>query len=71
MSIETISATTTRTGLTVRTELDTGTYEKGIKISDKEMKELKQYSIRRDAFHSEWNYALLPAPRTTRLTSPN
>jgi hypothetical protein len=65
------SATTTTTGLTVRAELDTGTYEKGIKISDKEMKELEQHSIRRDAFHGEWNYALLPAPRTTRPTSPN
>jgi hypothetical protein len=69
--IETISATTTTTGLTVRAELDTGTYEKGIKISDKEMKEPGQHSIRRDAFHGEWNYALLPAPRTTRPTSPN
>ncbi len=63
--IETISATTTKTGLKVRAELDTGTYEKGIKISDGEMKELEQRSIRRDAFHGEWNYALLPAPATT------
>jgi hypothetical protein len=39
--IETISATTTKTGMKVRAELDTGTYEKGIKISDKEMKELE------------------------------
>ena len=69
--IETISATTTKTGLKVRAELDTGTYEKGIKISDKEMKELEQRSIRRDAFHGEWNYALLPAPRTTHPASLN
>ena len=69
--IETISATTTKTGLKVCAELDTGTYEKGIKISDKEMKELEQRSIRRDAFHGEWNYTLLAAPRTTRPASPN
>jgi Rhodopirellula transposase DDE domain len=69
--IETISATTTRTGLKVRAELDTGTYEKGITISDKQMKELERRSIRRDAFHGEWNYALLPAPTATRPTSPN
>jgi len=69
--IETISATTTKTGLTVRAELDTGTYEKGIKISDKEMNELEQRSIRRDAFHGEWNYTLLPVLRTTHPASPN
>ena len=69
--IETISATTTKTGLKVRAELDTGTCEKGIKISDREMRELEQRSIRRDAFHGEWNYALLPALRTTHPASPN
>ncbi len=68
--IETISATTTKTGLTVRAELDTGTYEKGITISDKQMKELERHSIRRDTFHGEWNYALLPAPHTTHPTPP-
>jgi len=54
--IETITATTTRTGLTVHAALDTDTYAKGIKISDKEMKTLEQHQIRRDQFHGEWNY---------------
>ena len=36
--IETIAATTTKTGLTVRAVLDTGSYPKCIKISDKDMK---------------------------------
>ena len=36
--IETVAATTTKAGLTVRAMLDTSTYEKGIKISDKEMR---------------------------------
>ena len=68
--VETIAATTTRTGLTVRAALDTGTYEKGIKVSGKEMKELEQRSIRRYDFHGEWNYRLLPARRPTRPESP-
>ena len=67
--VETIAATTTKTGLAVQAALDTGTYHKGIKISDKEMKALEQRSIRRHAFHGEWNYALVPAPRPTHPTS--
>jgi hypothetical protein len=59
--VETIAATTTRTGLTVDAELDTGSYPKGIKISDKEMKTLEKQSIRRHEFHGEWNYTLTPA----------
>jgi hypothetical protein len=68
--VETIAATTTKTGLTVQAALDTGTYEKGIKISDKEMKLLEQRSIRRHGFHGEWNYTLLPAPQPTHPTTP-
>ena len=67
--VETIAATTTRTGLTVQAALDTGTYEKGIKISDKQMKALELRSIRRHTFHGEWNYTLLPAPQPTHPTS--
>src|SRR5713101_7644025 len=36
--INTIAATTTKTGLTITAELDTGTYPTGIKITDREMK---------------------------------
>src|ERR1019366_2113219 len=68
--VETIAATATKTGLTVQAALDTGTYEKGIKISDKEMKALEQRSIRRHDFHGEWNYALLPASQPTHPTHP-
>jgi transposase len=52
-----IASTTTRTGLTVKCELDTNKYPKGIKVSDKE---LRQVNIVRDEFHGEWNYALHP-----------
>ena len=52
-----IAATTTTTGLKVEAVLDTAVYEKGIKIRDAEMKRL---NIRGDAFHPEWNYAVIP-----------
>jgi hypothetical protein len=52
-----ISATATNTGLTVRCELDTRTYPKGIVVTDKEM---VQINMVRDEFHGEWNYTLRP-----------
>jgi Rhodopirellula transposase DDE domain len=55
--IDLIAATTTTTGLKVEAVLDTAVYEKGIKIRDAEMKRL---NIRSDAFHPEWNYAVIP-----------
>lgn len=53
-----IAGTTTRTGLTVRAELDPGSYPKGIKITDKEMRALERNHITRHAFHGEWNYCV-------------
>ena len=65
--VETIAATTTRTGLTVTAELDTATYPTGIKIPDKDMKALEdQRILTRHAFHGEWNYTLHPQSRDTR-----
>jgi hypothetical protein len=55
--VETIAATTTRTGLTVRAQLDTGSYPTGVKISDQEMAALP---ITRHDFHGDWNYCLHP-----------
>ncbi|HEY3936273.1 MAG TPA: ISAzo13 family transposase [Bryobacteraceae bacterium] len=52
-----IAATTTATGLKVHAELDPGAYQSGIKITDKEFETLK---IRRDKFHGDWNYEILP-----------
>ena len=57
--VELIAATTTKTGLTVRCELDTNAYAKGIKVSDAEMATL---NIKGDAFHPEWNYTISPRP---------
>ena len=58
--VNTIAATTTRTGLTVNAQLDTRTYSKGIKITDQQMDDLEQHALRRHDFHGEWNYTLIP-----------
>ena len=55
--VELISATTTKTGLTVRCELDTGQYPSGIVVSDAEMAAI---NIERAEFHGEWNYTISP-----------
>jgi len=52
-----IGATTTKTGLKVRAEIDPNPYPKGRKITDAEMAAL---NITRDHFHGEWNYTLHP-----------
>lgn len=52
-----IASTTTKSGLYVEAVLDQGSYAKGIKVSDEEMEQLR---LKRDAFHGEWNYTLLP-----------
>jgi hypothetical protein len=55
--INLIAATTSKAGLAVKSELDSNTYPAGIKISDQQMAELR---LKRDAFHGDWNYKLLP-----------
>ncbi len=52
-----IGHTTTKTGLTIRSELDEGSYPTGRKVSKDQMAGL---SIKRDKFHGEWNYSILP-----------
>jgi Rhodopirellula transposase DDE domain len=53
-----IAGTTTRSGLTVRAELDPSSYPKGIRITDKEMRALEHNHITRHTFHGEWNYCV-------------
>jgi hypothetical protein len=70
--IETIAATTTRTGLTIGAELDTGSYLLGSTVSAAEFQALP---ITPDAFHGDWNYTLCPrtdlsAPAGTELCAP-
>jgi transposase len=52
-----IAATTTSTGLKVHAELDTESYQAGIKVSDQQLAQVK---IRRDKFHGDWNYEIHP-----------
>lgn len=54
-----IAATRSSTGLTVQAALDTSTYPKGIKITNKQMKAL---NLERHVFHGDWNYTLRPRP---------
>ena len=55
--VELIAATTTKAGLKIESALDTRAYEKGIKVSDAQMKAL---DIQGDPFHPEWNYTIRP-----------
>jgi transposase len=55
--VQTIAATTTGTGLRVHAELDTSTYDTGIKISDRQMEALP---LSRHDWHGDWNYTLRP-----------
>jgi hypothetical protein len=72
--LETIAATTTKTGLTIGAELDTGSYDLGISVTPAEFHALP---ITPNAFHGDWNYTLSPvpprapdAPATTHRTDP-
>ena len=48
---------TTRTGLRVQSQLDTGTYPKGIKVGKQEFAAIQLHP---DTFHGEWNYTITP-----------
>ena len=61
--VDLIGATTTRTGLKVRAELDRGAYPTGVKVSDAE---LDAVPLTRHDWHGEWNYTITsPTTRTT------
>ncbi len=61
--VQLIAATTTDNGLTVRSEVDTNTYPKGVKITDAEINTI---NIHRHDFHGEWNYTIRPQIKTKR-----
>jgi transposase len=52
-----IGHTTTKEGLSVRSELDANSYPLGREVTDGQMNGL---SIKPDKFHGEWNYTMLP-----------
>lgn len=53
-----IANTTTRAGLKIRAQLDTGNYPTGITVTDEELAAL---NLKRAKFHGEWNYTLSPS----------
>ena len=67
--VDLIGATTTRTGLTVHAEADTGSYPKGIKISDDQMAAIAP-QLKPDKFHGEWNYTVKPAASRGSTATP-
>ncbi len=57
--VQTIAATTTRTGLRVHAELDTNSYPTGLTIPDSRMKALSESgTLARHEWHPDWNYTL-------------
>jgi len=52
-----IAATTTKTGLTVRSRVDDRIYPKGRRVSDKQ---LSLVNLEPHSFHGEWNYTIRP-----------
>jgi Rhodopirellula transposase DDE domain len=55
--VNSIGNTKTKAGLQIQAELDTNTYETGIKISAEELAAVR---IVKDTFHGEWNYTISP-----------
>src|SRR5215207_109486 len=52
-----IGSTTTRAGLTIRADLDTGTYPTGVKVTDVELAAVR---LQPADFHGDWNYTIAP-----------
>ena len=57
-----IAATTTKTGLRVRSRVDPRIYAKGRRVSDQQLAEVH---LEPHAFHGEWNYTIHPATAAT------
>jgi transposase len=57
--IELISATTTKSGLTIKAERDWNNYETGVQVTKAELAALP---LLRHEFHGDWNYTLMPMP---------
>ena len=55
-----IGATTSTSGLRVRTELDKGRYPDGVKVTDEQMAQVR---LELHEFHGDWNYTIRPHPK--------
>ena len=61
--VQLIAAITTKAGLTVKSELDTNPYPKGIKVADAQINAI---NLHRHEFHGEWNYTIKPRTKSTQ-----
>jgi len=52
-----IAATTTRSGLRVRAEIDKGSYPLGVKVTDEQIAKI---NLEPHEFHGDWNYTIHP-----------
>ena len=59
--VQLIGSTRTSTGLRVKAALDVTAYATGIEVTDAELRGLR---IVREQFHGDWNYTLLPRPKS-------
>jgi transposase len=66
--VQTIAATTTRTGLRVHAELDANDYQLAVRISDRQFDALP---ITRHDWHGDWNYTLRPEAYEQVHTDPD
>jgi hypothetical protein len=55
--VELIGATTSRKGLHIQAEMDTGLYPTQVKVTDEQMAAVH---VTPHAFHGEWNYTIAP-----------
>ena len=54
--VQSIAATSTRTGLRVQAALDTGSYDTGVRVSDRQIAALL---LHRHDWQPDWNYTLM------------
>jgi hypothetical protein len=65
-----IAATVTAQGLKCTAVLDDRDYPDKVKVSGDRIRYLEDRALDRGAFHGEWNYAALPAPRPAPEPGP-
>ena len=58
-----IGSTRTHAGLRVRSEIDRGSYPKGVVVTDEQM---AQINLKRHRFHGDWNYTIHPRSTAVR-----
>lgn len=64
--VDLISATTTKSGLKVKSRIDPRQYATGRRVSDAELADVQLVP---DKFHGEWNYTINPAAKDQQLIS--